>query len=206
MMNSALKNIFKTCIVLLAFTSTCQAQPLRLQVKKSAAAVRSSQQSVFVVLDEILMKIRTQYSLPETPLSNTYADFKSRYDVLITDTEELSSRVKDFKGSCTALFAEWKKEADGIHDLNLRNISLDNLKTAQEDYAKYEKRLDEAEANLIPTAQSLNDHILFIKHLLNAETIKQLDPTVKELEKKLASLLEDMNGLLDETQKYIDSI
>jgi hypothetical protein len=193
-------------LVSLIFCFSAVAQTKSNNVKNAVSNVKKNQQEVLLILDDILISIRTKYKMPDTPLSEKYHDFSDRYNRLAIRVSNLKESQSTFKESCLDLFSEWKREAEQIHDKELKNSSLEALADSKAVYDEYSKRLDKGMDNLHPIQQKVKDNVIFIKHRLNAETIEGLDLSIKKLANDIDDLISDFEKLLEETNQYISSI
>ena len=57
-----------------------------------------------------------------------------------------------------------------------------------------------------PVLEAFNNHVLFLKHHLNAQAIKSLDKQVLEIESNVSSLIADMQKSIDEADRFIKAL
>jgi chromosome segregation ATPase len=138
------------------------------------------------------------------------SDLKKKYDALSGELEEcedraaaLTDRIESIESVSQALFSEWEEELDQYTNPELRRSSEAQLKTTRERYAELIGAMRKAEGKMEPVLASFRDHVLFLKHNLNAQAIASLQGELTSLEGETAALIKDMEAAIAEADAFI---
>ena len=86
---------------------------------------------------------------------------------------------------------------------DLRSKSRDLLDETRTRYDQLIAKMAAAEATMPPVLAAFKDHVLFLKHNLNAQAIASLRDTVVEIEDDVERLLGEMQASIDEADAFI---
>jgi hypothetical protein len=135
------------------------------------------------------------------------------YEELNDHYEDCDARVKDVKDRIEAieqvagdLFEEWKKEIREIQDAKLRSQSERTLADTRARYAQLLAAMQKASSKMDPVLVSLRDHVLFLKHNLNAQAVASLAGNVAAIEGDVAGLVREMENAIAEADAFLKSM
>lgn len=138
------------------------------------------------------------------------SELKSKYEELNDAFEDAESRAQEVTDHIDAvedvsedLFDEWRDEIDEISNSSLRSGSASRLKSSEQKYAALIKAMRRAEASMEPVLTSMKDHVLYLKHNLNAQAIASLQGELTSIESDVAALVRDMEASIAEAQDFI---
>lgn len=138
------------------------------------------------------------------------SDLRKKYDSLNTElgrcedrASTLRKRIDSIETVSKDLFAEWEKELDQYTNQDLRRSSERELTTTKQRYAQLIAAMRYAEGKMEPVLASFRDHVLFLKHNLNAQAIASLQGELTSLEGETASLIADMEKAIAEADAFI---
>ena len=137
-------------------------------------------------------------------------ELKLKYDELNTQLQECESRaeeVNDRIGAiddvATALFEEWGLELDQYSNPKLRSQSKQQLNNTRLRYGELMTVMRRASSRMEPILATFRDQVLFLKHNLNAQALRSLDGTSRELQGDIANLIRDMEKSISEAESFI---
>jgi len=73
-------------------------------------------------------------------------------------------------------------------------------------YRKFYRAMKKSEERMEPVLIALHDHVLFLKHNLNASTIAGLKGEVGRVELDVKSLIRDMKASIAEADAFINTL
>lgn len=139
-------------------------------------------------------------------LQAKYDKLAAQLDVSKASADRVSQRIDSVESVAEALFAEWEDELEQYQNQDLRRLSEQQLRETRKRYDALIGAMRAAEAKMAPVLTAFNDHVLFLKHNLNARAIASLQGTTAELEQDVARLIHEMEQAIDEANTFIDSM
>lgn len=138
------------------------------------------------------------------------SDLKKKYDALNSElgrcedrASTLRKRIDSIETVSKDLFSEWEKELDQYTNQDLRRNSEKELTTTKQRYAQLIGAMRNAESMMEPVLASFRDHVLYLKHNLNAQAIASLQGELTSLEGETAILIKDMEKAIAEADAFI---
>jgi hypothetical protein len=104
------------------------------------------------------------------------------------------------------LFAEWEKEAATFTNATFASDSRRKLAETRSRYAQLAASLRAAEATMEPVLKSLGEHVLYLKHNLNAAAIASLKGEAGNIQGQIDSLLVQMNASIVEADAFLKTL
>ena len=139
-------------------------------------------------------------------LEEVYDRLDSEYEDSGERAEEVNERIESIETVATDLFAEWKGEIDSMHDAKLKASSRRLLADTEERYGKLEAAMKRAASRMEPVLTALRDHVLFLKHNLNARAIAALAGELGTIEDNVGALVRDMEASIAEADAFLQSL
>lgn len=137
-------------------------------------------------------------------------DLEDLYDTLkaeLTRCEREAMQVRDrirlIEEVADDLFAEWEKELEEIQNPALRSQSRESLYETQDRCQDLVTAMHRAERRMGPVLVTFNDHVLFLKHNLNAQAIASLQTAVVTIETDVSRLVAEMQDAIREADSFI---
>lgn len=137
-------------------------------------------------------------------------ELKLKYDELNTQlqdcetrAEEVNDRISAIDDVATALFEEWGLELDQYSNQKLRSQSKQQLNSTRVRYGELMTVMRRAASRMEPILATFRDQVLFLKHNLNAQALRSLDGTSRELQGDIANLIRDMEKSISEAESFI---
>jgi hypothetical protein len=140
-------------------------------------------------------------------------DLEQKYNQLnavLEDSEEQAEEVREridaVEDVAEALFGEWDAELDQYTNASLRRSSEKQLRQTRSHYQKLLVAMRRAESKIDPVLNVLRDHVLFLKHNLNARAIASLQSELVTIEGDVARLIREMEASIKEADAFISTL
>ena len=172
-------------------------------LKKRVTAARDEEQKAGEQFKDALTKLREMYGSSSSDLEKTYDKLKSEYDGSVSRAEAVRKRVRDVETVAADLFKEWEGEIKEISSESMRAGSREQLRQTRSRYDEMHNALKRAEESMAPVLTKFKDHILYLKHNLNAQAIASLKGEAVSIQTEIAKLIEDMNHSIQQADTFI---
>ena len=90
-----------------------------------------------------------------------------------------------------------------ITSASLRTKSASALRASRRDFAALIKAMKRAESRMEPVLTSFRDHVLFLKHNLNAQAISSLRGELVGIESDVGRLVREMERSISEARSFL---
>ena len=172
-------------------------------LKKRVIAARNEEKEAGEQFKDALTKLREMYGSSGSDLEKTYDKLKSEYDGSVARADAVRKRVRDMETVAGDLFREWESEIQQISSESMRSSSREQLRQTRERYDEMHRALKRAEQSMEPVLTKFRDHVLYLKHNLNAQAIASLKGEAVSIQDDIARLIEDMNGSIEQADAFI---
>jgi hypothetical protein len=172
-------------------------------LKKRVIAARDEEKEAGEQFKDALTKLRELYGNQNTPLEKTYDQLKGEFDDSNSRAEAVHKRVRDVETVAADLFREWESEIKQISTESMRSSSREQLRQTRQRYEEMHLSLKRAEESMDPVLTKFRDHVLFLKHNLNAQAIASLKGEAVSIQNDIARLIEDMNRSIQRADEFI---
>lgn len=172
------------------------------RVKDAREDQQEAQESFVSAFDQF--KALTKYDGGE--LEKQYKKLNAAYDDCSTKADDVRKRIESVEDVAGALFSEWKSEIGEIQNKDIKRSSQDNLKATRARYDDMVDAMKKASARMDPVLTAFRDHVLALKHNLNAQAISSLQGTVNSIQDDVSKLIEDMQRSIREADTFINSM
>jgi hypothetical protein len=153
-------------------------------------------QSAFEQFESVVGVEETDLKKAYRKLSGSFEDAQSKAD----DVRDRIDAVDDVSGD---LFSEWETELGQISNADLRNKSREQLRISRTKYKALIGAMKQAESRMQPVLTSFQDHVLFLKHNLNAQAIASLKSELGTIENNVGRLIAEMEHSIAQAQSFI---
>jgi hypothetical protein len=119
---------------------------------------------------------------------------------------EVSERIDAVESVSDALFDEWASELKQYSSQSMRRTSQRKLDETRQQYKRLVSTMRRAEKRIDPVLAVFRDHVLFLKHNLNAQAIASLKNELVSVEANVAKLVRDMEASINEADRFIKSM
>lgn len=155
---------------------------------------------------DALTQFEAVVGIPEGELKSTYNRLNSAFEDAQAQASEVSERIEAVEDVSEDLFDEWEDELDEIGNASLRSKSAQQLRTSRSRAASLIKAMKKAESRMDPVLDSFRDHVLFLKHNLNAQAVASLQSELGGIETNVGRLIREMEASIAEAQSFIQQM
>lgn len=170
------------------------------------ADARDAQNETKETFDNALDAFMAMTDYEGGELETMYNRMNERYKESVDAAESVSEEIKSVKKVAQALFEEWEKELAQYSNQKLQNKSSQALEETRQQYYKLISKMETAEQSMQPVLSLFKDHVLYLKHNLNAQAVSALDGEVSNIRQEVQKLIESMEAAITETNAFINSM
>jgi len=175
-------------------------------LKEAVEDARDGQKEASQQFKDALTRLKELYGFSGGDLEKYYDALKSDYDRSAEKAQSVKTRIRDMNSVANDLFAEWEKELDQISSESLRNNSRRQLKETRARYQTLHSALERAEKSMEPVLVQLRDHVIYLKHNLNAQAIASLKGEAMNIQTDISNLIAQMNSSIAKADEFIRTL
>lgn len=175
-------------------------------LKKAVAAARDEQKEAGEQFKDALTRLKELYGFEGGKLESTYNALKRDYDSSIDRAERVRKRIRDVEKVSSDLFEEWEKEIKLISSERLKDDSRAQLRDTRRRYDELHTALKRAERSMEPVLTRFRDHVLYLKHNLNAQALGALKTEANAIQNEIGKLISEMNRSVAEANAFIKAM
>ena len=168
-----------------------------------AEAAMEAQEEAKEEFKDALTQFEAIVGIDESDLKSTYNRLSSAFEDAESQAGEVSDRIDSVEDVAEDLFEEWQDELDQIGNASLRNQSAQQLRATKARSSSLIKAMRKAESRMAPVLDSFRDHVLFLKHNLNAQAVASLQGELRGIETDVGRLIREMEASITEAQSFI---
>ena len=175
-------------------------------LRSAVKAARSEQQDAGKEFKDALAQLQAVYGSSGSNLERTYNKLKGEYDSCEAETKAVKGRIAEMDRVASDLFAEWQKEIGEMGDASLASGSRSRLNETRSRFTTVSGALHSSYDTMPPVLAKLRDHVLFLKHNLNAEAIGSLRGKADIIQGDIQTLLTRMNQAITEADSFVKTL
>lgn len=175
-------------------------------LKKHVAAARDDQQKASEQFKDALTKLKEVYQFDGGKLEQAYRELDSQYQDADSRAKTVRKRVGEVEKVGLDLFAEWEKEIGQITTPSLAEGSRRQLRETRARFDQMLEALKKAAHSMDPVLTKLHDHVLYLKHNLNAAAIASLRGEATGIQTEISNLIADMNASIAKADEFIKAM
>ncbi|MCD6048979.1 MAG: hypothetical protein K0Q55_382 [Verrucomicrobia bacterium] len=175
-------------------------------LKKRVLAARDEQKEAGEQFKDALTKLQELYRFDGGKLEAAYRELEGEYKNSAALADSVHKRVKDMETVANDLFREWEAELAEITTPSLQAASRRQLLETRTRYDSMAVALKKAEQSMDPVLRQLKDHVLFLKHNLNAQAIASLKGEAASIQTEIGRLINDMNASIAKADEFIKTL
>jgi hypothetical protein len=169
------------------------------RVEDAAAAQEDAKEEFASALEQFASVVEVKPS----KLKSTYEDLADAFADAQDEAANVSNRIDAVEDVSGDLFEEWRDEIGMIGNAKLKRASSTQLKASERKYTELIRGMRRAEAKMTPVLDTFRDHVLFLKHNLNAQAIASLKSELTTIESDVAGLIREMESSIARSQSFI---
>ncbi len=164
---------------------------------------RADQKEAGQKFQDALTQLKAVYQFDGGALEKKYESLKSSYDRASDQARRVHASIQKVQSVASDLFDEWAKEIDQIETASLKEKSRESLSQTKKRFAVLEQNLKSAERPMDPVLRKLNDHVLYLKHNLNAKAITSLKGETLKIQGNIEVLIKEMNRSIESADQFM---
>lgn len=149
---------------------------------------------------------RNLVGTPGGDLEKKYNKLNAELETAEDGVADIDKRLKDVERVASDLFAEWNQELQQYTNPKYRQSSERKLIVTRQRYSQLMKAMQTARGRVDPVLFVLQDHVLFLKHNLNAQALSSLQNEVSSVETRVGELVREMQTAIDEANSFIADV
>lgn len=155
---------------------------------------------------DALEAFRSVVNVKPTELAALYDKLKREYEDSDDAADDIRDHIDSVKKVADDLFDEWEDEIERYDSASFKRQSQRKLSQAKVTYKDYIRAMDAAESKLAPALKVMEDHVLFLKHNLNAQAITNINAELSDIELNVENLLQAIEQSINEADRFIQHI
>jgi len=175
-------------------------------LKKRVVAARDEEVAASETFTNALSRLKQLYGFQGGDLERLYTELNRDYERSVDRANAVHKRIEEVETVAGDLFAEWEKEITEISSPDLRRRSREKLRETRRRYDELLSALRRAERSMDPVLTRLHDHVLFLKHNLNAAAIASLKGESTSIQFEISKLIEDMTTAIGRADEFIKTL
>ncbi len=164
---------------------------------------RESQEDVKEDFADVLEAFRSVQAFDGGDLEKLYSKLKRELDRSEAGVADVKARIVQIEKVSGDLFTEWRAEASNIEDRELRAASERLEEDTRDAYRDLIAAMKRAESKMDPVLTRFRDHVLFLKHNLNARAVASLAGSLATIETDVGALIADMEASIAEADAFL---
>ena len=181
----------------------------RLQTRYSGRPGGNAQEAQQTAKQEVASayeQFTTLVKVDGGELEKTYNRLKDAVDDTQESVEEVDERIAAIESVAEDLFEEWQDELGQYSSSTLRKSSEQKLRDTKIRYKRMLASMKSARSRIDPVLHVFQDHVLFLKHNLNARALASLKSEVVSIEGKVGRLIKEMEKAIAEADRFIQTM
>lgn len=131
---------------------------------------------------------------------------KSAFEDAEDSSDAIDDRISDIETVAEDLFREWENELAEMRTASLRESSREKLRETRRRYEKMDRTMRQSREKMVGVLGVFRDHVLFLKHNLNAAAIGDLGNAMSDVEDDIQSLQRTIEDSIREAQSFIEAM
>ncbi len=180
--------------------------PKRDLLVKRVTKARDAQEDTVEQFQSALEQFSTLVNFQGGELESVYNKLNAEFERSEARAAAVRERNDEVESVAKALFREWENELKQYTNSSLRNSSAQQLSQTRARYEDLMRAMRRAEKSTAPVLSTFRDHVLFLKHNLNARAIGSLRNELRSVELNTTSLIREMQASIAEADRFIRSM
>jgi ElaB/YqjD/DUF883 family membrane-anchored ribosome-binding protein len=168
-------------------------------------SARDAQEEVKKEIQSALEQFGNVVNYQGGDLEATYKKLSGELERSEDSAETVRKRIRDVESVADALFSEWQTELGQYSSADLRRKSEVRLSQTRARYKEMLSAMNRAEQRIDPVLKPLRDHVLYLKHNLNARALAAIKGELAKVDVQVDRLIRDMNRSIAEADKFIQA-
>lgn len=172
-------------------------------LRENVQAVREEQAEAQEQFKDALTRLKELTGFDGGELEELYNRLNDDYEECEAKAEAIRSRIDKINGIAQDLFLEWTDEIDSMSNTSMKRKDRKKLDETKRRFKQLSSAMERSEKKLDPVLSAFHDHVLYLKHNLNARAVAGLQSEVSSIEIDINDLIRDMDRSIAEADKFI---
>ncbi len=201
-------SVFMLCACSTVYYSTMEkfGKYKRDLLRDNVTELREDQIEATEEFKDALTRLQELTNYEGGKLQEVYEQLKDDYEDCSDRAEAIRDRIRKIDTIANDLFEEWENEIGTMSNPEFRRKSRQKLIASKKRYRKFYRAMKRSEEKMEPVLVALHDHVLYLKHNLNARTIAGLKGEVGRVGLDVHSLIRDMRASIAEADAFIKTL
>mgnify|MGYP000951982068 FL=1 len=178
----------------------------RQLLKKSVAALQEEQQEAQEEFKDAMTRLKELYAFDGGELEKIYNKLKSSHEACEAQAQDVHKRIENMEGIAKSMFSEWEKELGQFSNPTFAENSRRQLQDTRVRFAQLSRSVHASAESMKPVLIQLKDHVLYLKHNLNAAAIGSLKGEASAIQGQIEELIARMNASIAEADSFIKTL
>lgn len=175
-------------------------------LQKAVESVKEDQIETQKEFQDAMSELKSLYGFDGGKLEKMYNKFKDSYEDSAEQAGELRERVKNMDRVAKSMFSEWSKEIKEYTNKEFAADSRRKLEATKERYGALYQSARKSEEAMEPILRKLNDHVLYLKHNLNAASLGAIQGETESIQSDVEELTQRMEESIREANTFIEML
>ena len=178
----------------------------RQLLKGAVESVNKEQKAAQEQFKDAMTQLKELYAFQGGNLEVVYNKFKASYDDSQSQADVVRKRFDNMENVAKSMFNEWADEINQYTNATFAENSRRQLGETKVRYAELSQAVRESEKSMDPVLNQLRDHVLYLKHNLNAAALGTLQGEGKDIQTQIETLIQRMNNSIAEADSFIRAL
>lgn len=175
-------------------------------LQKAVESVKDDQVETQKEFQSAMAELQSIYGFKGGKLESMYNKFKDSYEDSEKQADELHDRISNMDRIANSMFKEWSGE---IRQYGSKTFADDSRKKLDATKKRYQELIESArrsEGAMEPILKKLRDHVLYLKHNLNAASLGALKNETQSIQSDIQELNRRMDESIREANSFISTL
>lgn len=172
-------------------------------LQKAVESVKTDQIQAQEQFQDAMTELKSLYGFDGGQLEKMYNKFKDEYDDCKDNAKSVNDRVNNMDRIAKSMFSEWSKEIKRYTNKEFAKDSQEKLTLTKRKYDGLVKAARKSEEAMEPILRKMNDHVLYLKHNLNAAAFGSLQGETNKIQSDVSELTKRMGESIQEANSFI---
>ena len=173
-------------------------------LRSELSGMVSDQEDAEEAFTDALTRVKALTGFDGGDLEREYDKLKGAYEDADSAAGDIDSRMDEIETVATDLFAEWETEIGEMQSASLKASSRQKLRDTRSRYDRMHSSLVQTRGSMDPALALLKDHVLYLKHNLNAAAVGALGDEMQNIESEIEDLKRSIQRSIEEAQGFIE--
>ena len=136
-------------------------------------------------------------------LEAEYNRLKDAYEDAESDANSIDGRIDEIHQISADMFQEWEREIGEMQTASLAQKSRERLRQTRRRYDELSRTMTASRDQMRAVLPVLRDHVLYLKHNLNAAAVGALGDEMGAIERDISTLQKSLETSIAEAQAFI---